>query len=217
MSANPDLTAYYAQRATEYERIYTKPERQPDLALLRKRIPMLLADRSVYEVACGTGYWTQIIAPTARTVYATDFNEDVLAVARTKSVPENRVVYATADAFELPSPPASCDGGFAGFWWSHLRRDEVDGFLQGFFKRLKPGARFVFVDNRYIVSSSTPITRTDEEGNTYQERQLSDGSRHEVLKNFPTAAAIREMLEPYVTRSMVESLPYYWLAWGDAR
>jgi demethylmenaquinone methyltransferase/2-methoxy-6-polyprenyl-1,4-benzoquinol methylase len=217
MSADPALTAYYAQRAAEYERVYTKPERQPDLALLRKRIPMLLADRVVYEVACGTGYWTQFIAPAARSIFATDFNEDVLAVARTKPVPEDRVFYATADAFNLPPPPVRCDAGFAGFWWSHLRRDEIENFLQGFFTRLRPGARFVFVDNRYVEGSSLPITRTDAEGNTFQERQLDDGTRHEVLKNFPDAAAVRSLLEPYVKRSSVESLPYYWLAWGDAR
>jgi len=217
MAANPDLTAYYAQRATEYERIYTKPERQTDLALLRKRIPMLLADRVVYEVACGTGYWTQYIAPRAISVFATDFNEDVLAVARTKAVPDNRVIFAAADAFDLPMPPLPCTGGFAGFWWSHLRSDEVDGFLQGFFARLRPGARFVFADNRYVEGSSSPITRTDDEGNTYQTRTLDDGSRHEVLKNFPDAASIRAALDPYVARSAVESLPHYWIAWGDAR
>ena len=36
-----DLTAYYARRAREYERIYEKPERQDELAILRTRLPAL--------------------------------------------------------------------------------------------------------------------------------------------------------------------------------
>jgi hypothetical protein len=52
--------------------------------------------------------------------------------------------------------------------------------------RLEPGARVAMLDNRYVEGSSTPITRRDEAGNTYQQRTLDDGSAHEVLKNFPT-------------------------------
>src|SRR6185503_4925702 len=41
------LAAYYAQRAAEYERFYSKPERQADHAILRDRIPELLSGRRV--------------------------------------------------------------------------------------------------------------------------------------------------------------------------
>lgn len=78
MAATTDLTDYYARRAHEYERIYAKPERQTDLAGLRLRLGELCNGRAVYEVACGTGYWTQTIATRARSVFATDINESVL-------------------------------------------------------------------------------------------------------------------------------------------
>ena len=42
------------------------------------------------------------------------------------------------------------------------------------------------LDNRHVDGSSTPLSRRDAEGNTYQTRHLDDGSTHEVLKNFPT-------------------------------
>jgi demethylmenaquinone methyltransferase/2-methoxy-6-polyprenyl-1,4-benzoquinol methylase len=44
----------------------------------------------------------------------------------------------------------------------------------------------IFLDNRFVPASSTPISRRDADGNSYQRRALDDGSVHEVLKNFPT-------------------------------
>ena len=69
------LEKYYASRAAEYERIFDKPERQSDLARLRKDIPALFKGERVLEIACGTGYWTPLIAEQAESVLATDYNE----------------------------------------------------------------------------------------------------------------------------------------------
>ncbi len=84
----PDLIDYYTRRALEYERIYHKPERQEDLGTLRLLVAEQLADREVLEIACGTGYWTEVIAPAARSVVATDASEAVMDVARHKTYPE---------------------------------------------------------------------------------------------------------------------------------
>ena len=73
-SATPPMEKYYSKRAAEYEQIYQKPERQHELDWLRQRIPALLEGRTVLEVACGTGYWTQFIARAARKVHACDIN-----------------------------------------------------------------------------------------------------------------------------------------------
>lgn len=218
MAATVELTDYYARRAGEYERIYAKPERQADLTVLRSRIPALLKDRRVYEVACGTGYWTQFVATQAAAIFATDYNEEVLAIAREKALPERRVQFAQADAFKLPPPPLSCDAGFAGFWWSHLRREnELGEFLRGFCAMLEPGARMVFLDNAYVEGSSTPLSREDEFGNTYQSRKLQDGASHEVLKNFPDEAEVRRQLALVADDVHWERLDYYWLAWAEVR
>src|SRR5687767_7455047 len=116
--ADPQLSHYYAERAREYERIYDKPERQADLAKLRRAIPAYLASRDVLEVACGTGYWTQYIAPAARHVTALDINEETLAIARAKSFPADRVTFECADVHVLASGGRAFSGAFAGFWWS---------------------------------------------------------------------------------------------------
>jgi demethylmenaquinone methyltransferase/2-methoxy-6-polyprenyl-1,4-benzoquinol methylase len=214
MPATAELTDYYARRAREYDQVYLKPERQADLARLRIRLGELFAGRSVYEVACGTGYWTAVFAATAANVFATDYNEEVLAIARSRALPSG-VGFARGDAFAPPVAPLPCDAAFAGFWWSHLRRAEIDGFLKAFFARLPLGARFVFIDNAYVEGSSTPLARTDAEGNTFQLRRLADGSTHEVLKNFPAETEVRAALAPHASRIVWEATEYYWLVWGE--
>jgi len=42
-SANANLQDYYARRASEYELIYAKPERQDDLVGLRETLPSRIA------------------------------------------------------------------------------------------------------------------------------------------------------------------------------
>jgi demethylmenaquinone methyltransferase/2-methoxy-6-polyprenyl-1,4-benzoquinol methylase len=206
------LAAYYAKRAPEYERIYQKPERQADLRALRESMEASFSGRRVLEVACGTGWWTQIVARTAHSVAATDLNEEVLAIARTKPIPRGNVIFQRGNAFDLQTVAGEFDAALAAFWWSHLTRADLSRFLDGFHQRLKPGSLVVFIDNNYVEGSSTPISRRDADGNTYQLRQLDDGSTTEVLKNFPTDEAIRSALDDRSTNLSIQRLTYYWLA-----
>ena len=204
------LTAYYAARAAEYETIYRKPERQADLGRLEALLLGTLRGRSVCEIACGTGYWTERIAPVAARVFASDFNEEVLAIARTKPLPPGRVRFVRADAYQLPQPPFACDAAVAGFWWSHVPKTRLRDFLDGLRARLEPGAEFIFFDNRFVPGSNTPIHRTDSDGNTYQFRTLRDGSTHEVLKNFPSREELRSAVASLAQDIEVVELTYFW-------
>jgi demethylmenaquinone methyltransferase/2-methoxy-6-polyprenyl-1,4-benzoquinol methylase len=234
------LKEYYARRSAHYERIYALPERQADLARLRALVPPFFAGRDVLELACGTGYWTALIAPLARSVFATDAGSEVLALARSKSYPEGRVRFGVADAFSLselpassrvrpgagarastgaspqapevrsPAPEASFNAAFAGFWWSHIAKGRIAPFLDGLHARLAPGSRVVFIDNRFVAGSSTPVTRRDGEGNLYQRRRLDDGTEHEVLKNFPSAEELRAAVGGRGRELEVTELTYYW-------
>ena len=80
--ASADMRAYYAERTPYYDAVYLKPERQADVAFLREHLPARLHGRTVLEVACGTGYWTQHIAPVVRRMVATDLTAEPLAFAR---------------------------------------------------------------------------------------------------------------------------------------
>lgn len=205
------LPAYYAARAQEYERIYEKPERQADLARLKQLIPSCFAGRSVLEIACGTGYWTQHIAPVARQVTAIDINPETLAIARAKAFPPGRVALEVADLYDLPPHYAAFTGAFAGFWWSHMRRAGRRAFVETLHRALSPGAIVVVLDNRYIEGSSTPISHIDAEGNSFQRRKLSDDSTHDVLKNFPTEAELTADLRSDASAVEYMELDYYWV------
>ena len=187
-TATPESMAlYYRQRAAYYERVYFKPERQADLRAMEAWLPGIFANRRVLEIATGTGWWTPHGAAQAAHWRATDLNPETLAVAQAKPAMPACVQFQTVDAYSLAElGNERFDAAFAGCWWSHVPLARLPGWLDTLHARLQPGAVVVLLDNSFVPASSTPISRTDADGNTYQQRHLDDGSTHEVLKNFPT-------------------------------
>ncbi len=207
------MAAYYVQRAAYYERVYFKPERQADLRTMEAALPAQFAGRHVLEIACGTGWWTPHAARDAASWLATDLSPETMAIARAKVLPAC-VRFATVDAYTLDTPETaatSFDAAFAGCWWSHVPLQRLPGWLALLHTRLAPGARVVFLDNSYVQTSSTPITRTDAAGNTYQQRTLDDGSMHEVLKNFPAREQALALLGPRAHDAHWVDYTHYWL------
>lgn len=198
-----DLVGYYRRRAGEYETIYAKPERQDDLAALRRIIPERMRGGRVLEVACGTGYWTTLIAAQAASVVATDLADETLEIARGKPYPRGNVSFRKEDAYALPADLGSFDAAFAGFWWSHIPRQRIPAFIASLHARLEPGARVLLLDNRYVEGNSTPVSGPDAGGDTWQQRGAD-----RVLKNFPAG---EEMRGRFPGLSWQE-LQYYWLA-----
>jgi ubiquinone/menaquinone biosynthesis C-methylase UbiE len=185
---------YYAGRAAEYERIYDKPGRQEELSRIKQWVGGSLHGRHVLEVACGTGYWTAIAAATASSIVAMDANEAVLQIARAKRLPPERVTFLQGDAYEFHSLPGRFDAALIGFWWSHVPLSRQALFLAQLQRVLLPGALVLMFDNTWVSGESTPISRTDEEGNTYQERRLDDGRVFEIIKNHPSQQTLQATL-----------------------
>jgi SAM-dependent methyltransferase len=212
MNAIDGMADYYARRAAEYERIYQKPERQADLRAIETWIAHEpFAGRRVLEVACGTGWWTTFGARSARSWLATDLNPETMAVAQHKPLPAC-VSFATVDAYSFAQIEGQTfDAAFAGCWWSHVPLSRLLPWLAALHTRLEPGARVVFLDNRFVAASSTPLSRSDAEGNTYQQRKLDDGSTHEVLKNFPTSTQALALLGPRAHNAEWIEYPHYWV------
>ena len=205
-----DLRRYYARRASEYEAIYAKPERQADLAAMTSRVVESFRGRRVIEIACGTGWWSRHIASVATSLDAFDINEETLAIARTKPVPEGSARFAVGDAYAPPMPSRPYDAAFAGFWWSHVMKRDLPRFLEGLHRVLAPGATVVFLDNRYVEGSSTPVSRVDANGDSWQTRKLGDGSTHDVLKNFPGDGELLSAVAPWTRNAKVTQYDYFW-------
>lgn len=200
---------YYAARASEYDQIYLKPERQNDLRQIEQWLPPIFAGSTVLEVACGTGYWTQFIAPVASRVVAVDGAPETMRIAQGRVAP-GKVEFVVGDAYALPLAGRRYERGFAGFWFSHVPRSRVREFLLGFHAVLEPGATVVLLDNLFVEGSSSPISERDAEGNSYQERRLSDGTTHRLLKNFPSEAELRADMEGLGAQVRYKAWQYYW-------
>ncbi|MBC3919530.1 methyltransferase domain-containing protein [Undibacterium sp. CY18W] len=211
MSENT-MRDYYAQRAQTLEKMYQKPERQQDLREIETRVQDVLQNQRVLELACGTGYWTERYAAQATSVAATDYNQNMLDLAQAKSYPDGKVTFALADLYELPAATADqYSACFAGFFWSHVKREAQTGLLAHLSKVAGKGTTLVLIDNNYVEGSSTVIARTDLEGNTFQLRKQEDGSRVEILKNFPTDSALRKKFGPAVRDIRIFRNTYYWM------
>jgi SAM-dependent methyltransferase len=207
---NSEMVAYYAKRAAAFEESYQRPDCQEDLADMQERLSEVLAEHRVLELACGTGYWTQFYADSAQSVLATDINSEMLTLAKAKGLPEDQVQWQIADAFNL-QVEGEFSACFAGFWWSHVLRQDQEGFLQKLRQRLGKDALLVLMDNVYVEGVSTTIARTDLQGNTFQIRTLPDGGRYEILKNFPTDSALRKKLATAAKEIRVVRLENYWM------
>jgi demethylmenaquinone methyltransferase/2-methoxy-6-polyprenyl-1,4-benzoquinol methylase len=205
------MREYYARRAAYYERVYFKPERQADLRAMQAWLGDPFAGREVLEVACGTGWWTPHGARRVRSWLATDLNPETMALARSKPLPDC-VRFAEVNAYTLDGLDGQrFDGAFAGCWWSHVPLARLAPWLQLLHSRLAPGARLVFLDNAFVQTSSSPLTRRDAEGNTYQLRTLDDGSVHEVVKNFPTRDEALARLGPRARDAEWIEHEHYWI------
>ena len=150
---NSDMVSYYKDRAKEYEKIYSKPERQSDLFLAGQILQEIFRDKNVFEIACGTGYWTDKISKTAHSILATDINDTVIEVAKSKDYSPAKVEFQIADIFNL-ADTVKQESLFGGFIWSHIQRQDLNNFIDITNRLARRGATIVFMDNNYVEGSS---------------------------------------------------------------
>ncbi|MCW5590695.1 MAG: class I SAM-dependent methyltransferase [Burkholderiales bacterium] len=210
MPSRDEMQSYYAARAPYYDDVYDKPERREDIAFLKSHLPAVFAGRKVLEIACGTGYWTQHIAPAAAAMTATDAVAQPLDLARGRPG-VGAVRFALADAYDLPESLGTFDAAFAGLWLSHVPVERRNEFLSSLHRHLAPGAKVVLIDNSEVQLKDFPIAERDAHGNTWQMRRLKDGTMHRVLKNFPSRAELEAMIAGFGVRPAYQDLQNFWL------
>jgi demethylmenaquinone methyltransferase/2-methoxy-6-polyprenyl-1,4-benzoquinol methylase len=193
MTKQPELEMldYYRARAPLMQYQGLSPETERVLATYADYFGDRLAARSVLEVACGTGFWTQMLARQARSVVATDAAPEMLALARSRQYELSNVELILDDAYRLGKVRDGFDGGFHFQWISHVPRARLQEFFSRFHGRLSTESVVVFGDNK------DQGTQADSDGNLYQERTLPDGSRHRVIKNWLTRDELRTLLQPW--------------------
>ena len=204
------METYYRKRAPVYDRVYGYPERQQDLRYQQEVIPNSFAGRRVLEIAAGTGYWTQFIAKQAASVVATDLLPETLDRAKERPGLEG-VEFRVMDAYRLNDIGGGYDGVFAGLWLSHVPLQRRGDFLASLQRVVTPGALIVFLDNSRAQCQRLPIVYRDPQGNTYQDRQLDDGTVHRVMKNFPTAEELIQLTGQFSRGHKFTELEHFWI------
>jgi len=194
------VAEYYAARAAEYDRTagYEDPVAEPLRSPAKVRCQELFRNADVLEIACGTGYWTEVVAQVARSVLATDVCDGMLALARQRLAAFSNVRFQVADAYSLGGVRGGFNAGFAVWWWSHIPKRLIPRLLATLHGRLQPGARVLFVDQ--LPSAYAPKDqRIDASGDATEVRQVSGGRAFRVVKNFPTREGVLDALAGLAT------------------
>ncbi len=203
---------YYRARAPEYEQIYYRdvPDRRREIDRDAARLMDLVDGREVVDIACGTGYWTQVMARKAAYVAAMDISMEMLAEARRKEY-ARPVDFLTADLQCLPIAEASFDVVTLGFWFSHHPRQDYHRLFQQIRRPLRKNGLIWMIDNNPPAEGpQTNIIRTDKHGNSFKIRRLQNGTEFVILKNYFTRDQLQSILAPCFSIKRLDYGTYYW-------
>ena len=92
---------------------YDNPEIVRSLEPVMEVLRHEMRNRTVLEIACGQGFWTQRVVGSARLILASDYSESMLSMARAKAIDPSRVTFVRADAYDLSSVGGTFTGAFA--------------------------------------------------------------------------------------------------------
>jgi len=189
------VVKYYGERAVVYNETagYTDEVAEELRVPIKERYRKLFAGHDVLEIACGSGYWTQVVGEAANSLLAIDINQPMIAQARKRCRHLSQVTFSLSDAFSLQGVSGHFTAAFAVWWWSHIPRSEIKTFLAALHSKLVPGALVLFADQ---LPYEGPQRRVDTDGNVIESRSLPNGRTFEVVKNSPTAAEMTEVLGP---------------------
>src|SRR4029453_17103495 len=96
-----DQIDYYRRRASEYDETSLEDLEQPS-RVFGPLVEALAPSGDVLEIACGTGLWTQHLAPRADRLTALDSSPEVIELARERV--GSGVEFVIANVFEWTPP-----------------------------------------------------------------------------------------------------------------
>lgn len=141
-----DLYAPIYERAMRADqRIYT---------FMYERIPTVIRDRDVLEIAIGPGLLAKHVAPAARTMLATDYSDGMIAQAKKGDCPAN-LHFEVADAAKLPYANDSFDAVLIANALHII--PEPEKVLQEIDRVLRPGG--ILIAPNFVEHKGTLLSR----------------------------------------------------------
>ena len=162
---------------------------------------------NVLELACGTGLWTERLAPYAAALTCVDASPEVLALNRQR-MRGSRIRYVCADLFHW-RPTARYDFVFFGFWLSHVPAGSFIPFWSLVASCLAPGGRVFFADNRLPPDGwrdALPRARS-----ARSRRRLADGREFEIVKIYHRPDDLEAHVRSLGWRAVVRGTPTFFL------
>jgi len=203
---------YYRRCAPEYEQIYYRdvPERRDEIDVEAAWLREHVENREVLDLACGTGYWTRIMAETAALVVASDLSGEMITEARTKKY-HAAPLFVQADLEQLPIAEHCFDVVALGFWFSHQPRQQYEAFFDRMRRLIRPDGTLWLIDNNPPAEGPTlDSTGIDKSGNHYKRRYLDNGDAYIILKNYFEREDLAGIFEPYFRIDRLAHNRYYW-------
>lgn len=215
------MEEYYRKRAVGYEEIYHRedPVRQKELALIADAAREHLRDRDVFEVACGTGFWTQKVSEVANRIVGVDISREMLDSAKKKRYACD-VDFVVGDSYCPALGRGSFSGGLANFWFSHVPRGRVDESLKSMGFVMVKGSVVFMADNVFVFGVGGELVRKNGDVDTYKLRRLNDGSEFLVVKNYYSREMLVDVLNPFAKELSSDNVWFgdcYWYVFFEFR
>ena len=217
-----EQVAYYRARAPEYDDWFFRRGQydhgaewnrrwRTEVEELRRALDAARPSGRVLELACGTGLWTERLAPRAAELTCVDASPEVIALNRER-VSAGHVEYVCADLFTW-QPSRRYDFVFFGFWLSHVPAGAFIPFWSTVARALVPGGRVFFVDSRNHPAGreaghsdwapASPPSRS--------RRRLQDGREFEIVKIFYPPDDLQAQLRALGWRAVVRGTATFFL------
>lgn len=212
MPTESDMPEYYDRRAPEYEQIYYRdiPPRRLEIDREAQRLTDIVRDRNVLDLACGTGYWTEIMSQSAAHITASDLSTGMIDQARKKQF-QSEVDFVRADLYHPPFQDKSFDVLTLGFWLSHHPKPNYQRLFKPLMSLVKPEGVIWMIDNNPPAEGSHQDSiGSDEAGNNYKTRLLENGDKFVILKNYFSEDDLVSIFSPSFEIAQMIFGEYYW-------
>ena len=214
--------AYYRARATEYDEWFLRQGRYDygqdhregwfrDVEEVEQALDSFAPTGNTLEIAGGTGWWTEKLAPHAEKITVVDASSEILSINKQKLAAfQDKMHYIESDIFSWQAPE-HYDVIFFSFWLSHVPAERFDSFWQMLSQILKTNGRVFFVDSRFHNKSAANNHYNRSADKIVEQRHLNDGRSFNIVKVYYQATELAQRLEALGWQSKIQETDQFFL------